>query len=439
MLDNSPLLPVENVSLKPGVFGWPSLALMGVSFTAAGYYAPWSFGIASAGWAGMIVAFVLVGAFYFCLTECLGEMSAAIPSSGAGHAFADRALGPWFGFFAGAAGLVQWVCGSSALAVLLATYVHAITGLDMQIVIVCAYVGLVAILLTGASEAIALTFGVSLLAIAGIGVFVAFAIPGLGEHGFGALNFGEISVGGIWLALPFGVTFFLGLEGVPFAAEEARNPARDLPLGMKLALIVVSAVGGLVLLAGPSGYGLGRLSGTDDPILAGLHAARVAPPLLALGFVSVAAVAGLATALFSSIYAYSRQVFAMAREGELPAFLGTLNRRGAPGAALVLPSLVSMAVALSGALAQVIVVMVLAACVSYATMFVSFVVLRTTGSSLVRPYRVPHGNAKVAVGLALGVTIFGACIASDLLWSAISAAMIGCLMLYRFVCQLRLR
>jgi amino acid transporter len=42
--------------------------------------------------------------------------------------------------------------------------------------------------------------------------------------------------------------------------------------------------------------------------------------------VSIAAIGGLATSLFSSIYAYSRLIFAMARDGELPAFLVHLRR-----------------------------------------------------------------------------------------------------------------
>lgn len=417
--------------LRTGTFGWRSLTLLGASLTAAGCYAPWSFGLDSAGWAGMLIAFVLVGVFYFCLLQCLAEMSAAIPSSGAGQAFASQAFGPVFGFIAGAAALVQWVCGAAALAVLLAVYTHALTGVSTEVVVVVTYVVLVAILLTGAGEAIMLTLFVSLLAIAGVAVFAAYSGGAIGPGSFADLHFSGLGPGGVWLALPFAVTFFLGLEGVPFAAEEAVDPGRDVPVGLLLSLLLVTIAGSLVLVLGPAGVGLAALRGSEEPILSGLSAPRVGASPMVVQAVSLAAVFGLATSLFSSIYAYSRQIFAMARDGELPRLLGHLNKRGAPAAALIIPSLIGMVVALTGALSQVIVIMVFSACLSYTTMFVSFIGLRGREAGLPRPYRVRQAWAVVTIGLILGATIFTACVASDPLWSGIGGGMLIVLLLYR--------
>ena len=406
---------------------------MGASLTAAGCYAPWSYGIDLAGWAGMLAAFVAVAIFYFCLMQCLAEMSSAIPSSGAGQAFAQRAYGPMFGFAAGAASLVQWVCGSSALAVLMASYAHALTGIDAGIVVTLAYVGLVAILLSGAGEAMVLTLSVSMLAIAGVLLFAFGSGSAIGPSSFDALQTAEMSPHGIFLALPFAVTFFLGLEGVPFAAEEAINPVRDVPIGLRLSLLLVVVTGSLVLILGPAGVGLPVLSGSENPLLTGLKATSFGTWPLLVEIVSIAAIAGLTTTLFSSIYAYSRQAFAMARDRELPQFLGNINRRGAPAAALVIPSIISLVVALTGALAQVIVIMVFAACLSYTTMFISFIGLRRHHGDLVRPYHVRHAKLTIGAGGVLGGLIFAACIAADPLWSAIGGGMLLVLLCYRWM------
>jgi amino acid transporter len=77
--------------------------------------------------------------------------------------------------------------------------------------------------------------------------------------------------------------------------------------------------------------------------------------------------------------------------------------------------------------------MVFAACLSYGTMFVSFVALRQRQPDLVRPFRLSYGTATAAAGLVLGSVVFAACVASDPLWSAIGAAMVASLLMYRTV------
>jgi len=424
--------------LAKGAFGWRTLTLFGASFTAAGYFAPWSLGLDQAGWAGMLVAFAIVGLFYFCLLQCLAEMSAAIPSSGGGQAFANEAFGSIAGFAAGAAGVVQWICSAAALAVLLGTYVQSLIGVSATSVAVAAYALFVGILLAGAGEAIVLTLISSLLALAGAILFVWFTARAAAPAAFGALDVHSIRTGGVWLALPFGVTFFLGLEGVPLAAEEAVDPARDVPRGLHYALAIVAMLGCAVLLFGPAGAGLAALRGSSEPILAGLAAPGVGAPHAAVAAINIAAVAGLGTSLFGSLYACSRLVFAMARMRELPVTLSYLNRRQAPVAGLIVPAAISALLAVSGALDQLIVVMVFCACVSYVTMFAAFIGLRRRRPEMARPYRV-RGGATVAIcGIALGVAIFSSCILADPRWSAVGAGMMAILLGYRLMWPRRL-
>ncbi|MDG9423158.1 hypothetical protein OLF92_11790, partial [Streptococcus pneumoniae] len=44
---------------------------------------------------------------------------------------------------------------------------------------------------------------------------------------------------GIWAAVPFAIWFFLAIEGVPLAAEEAKDPARNVPRGIIAAMAVL--------------------------------------------------------------------------------------------------------------------------------------------------------------------------------------------------------
>src|SRR3546814_4104797 len=52
------------------------------------------------------------------------------------------------------------------------------------------------------------------------------------------LPFGYV---GVWAAIPYAIWFFLAVEGVPLAAEETKNPKRDLPRGLIGAMLVLVA------------------------------------------------------------------------------------------------------------------------------------------------------------------------------------------------------
>jgi ethanolamine permease len=48
----------------------------------------------------------------------------------------------------------------------------------------------------------------------------------------GASTFLPFGYVGVWAAIPYAIWFFLAVEGVPLAAEETKNPKRDLPRGL---------------------------------------------------------------------------------------------------------------------------------------------------------------------------------------------------------------
>ena len=75
---------------------------------------------------------------------------------------------------------------------------------------------------------------VAALLIFAVGAFTDFDAGALNDipveaDAFGADSWLPFGLLGIWAAFPFGMWFFLGVEGVPLAAEEAKDPARSLP------------------------------------------------------------------------------------------------------------------------------------------------------------------------------------------------------------------
>ena len=111
------------------------------------------------------------------------------------------------------------------------------------------------------------------------------------------------------------------------AAEEVRDPHRDILRGFLLGIgtLVVLAVVTLFVAAGITDAG--RIGGVDAPLPAALAAVFGADHFFAR-VRSVIGLFGLAASLHGIIIGYSRQAFAMARAGHLPAFLAYVTWRG---------------------------------------------------------------------------------------------------------------
>ncbi len=409
-----------------GSLGVVKLAALGVALAVAGSFAPWGYGVGLAGWGGMLVAFLLVGAFYLCLLWCLAQLSSRIAEPGGGQAYAERAFGPFGRILAGGAASLEFLCSASALGALTAIYTQSLTGVSPAITIPFLFAAVVLIHLRGVGEAIGVTFLLSALTAFGVLTFVAVQ-GAAAEPPLLAGLAGTLDPKSIWLALPFAVPFFIGIEGVPLAAADAVNPVRDIPRAMLIALAFVTVLGLAVLIAGPMGAGVDAIGGTADTMLAALAAPAVAAPTSVRVGVNIAGLAGQCASFFGIMYACSRQFQAMALSGDLPRLLVRTNRHDAPVFALIGPAFIAALLALLVALDQLIVILVAAALIFYLVTIAAYVVL---GRQWPRESQGFRGKAAVLVGTVLGLVIFSSCVASDL--PALAAVSTGLVLLALF-------
>ena len=86
-----------------------SLWALGVGAVISGHFSGWNYGLAVAGWGGLMVAAAIMALMFLCLVFCIAEMSAALPDAGATYVFARRAMGPWGGFLSGLCDNVEYV------------------------------------------------------------------------------------------------------------------------------------------------------------------------------------------------------------------------------------------------------------------------------------------------------------------------------------------
>ncbi|WP_222195300.1 ethanolamine permease [Modestobacter italicus] len=402
---------LERRQLRGGTAGWVLLAGLGVAAVISGDYAGWNFGLAEGGFGGLLIAVVLMAVMYSAMVFGLAELGSALPTAGGGYTFARRALGPWGGYATGVAVLIEYAIAPAAIATFIGAYVESL-GLfgitDGWWVYLAAYALFIGIHLLGVGEALKVMLVIAAVAVAGLVLYLVGAVPAFDganltdiapTEAAGASEFLPFGLMGIWAAFPFAIWFFLAVECVPLASEEARDPARSMPRGIVAAmgLLLVLAVLMLVFTAGAGGSE--AMSASGNPPVEALEVAGASGGLTTV--INYAGLVGLVASFFSIIYAYSRQTFALSRAGYLPRALSVTNSRKAPVLALLVPGAIGFALSLTGQGAMLLNMAVFGATVSYVLMMVSHIVLRRREPALPRPYRTPGGTVTTGVALVL--------------------------------------
>tara|TARA_R110002050_G_scaffold184758_4_gene318405 strand:+ start:612 stop:2033 length:1422 start_codon:yes stop_codon:yes gene_type:complete len=396
--------------LKRGTAGWMLLAGLGISYVISGDFAGWNFGIAEAGWGGFAIAAALMAVMYFCLVLALAEMSAAIPAAGGGYSFARQVMGPAGGYLTGLAILIEYAIAPAAIVIFIGSAVEALLGINGPLVYALFYAVFIAIHLFGAGEALKTMMVISALAVFAI---IATALALIGNFDMsnlfdikasadvaGATSFLPFGWHGVWAALPFGMWLFLAVEGVPLAAEEAKNPEKDVPKGIIAAMIflLISAVLVVFLLAGVAGAD--AMGKSAVPLVDALN---VNGNTTLATVVNVLGLAGLIASFFSIIYGYSRLVFALSRAGYLPQFLSLTSKKKTPTWALIVPGVLGFLASLTGEGDLMLAMAVVGATISYALMAFSHILLRVKNPDMPRPYKTPGGVLTSGIAFVLSI------------------------------------
>lgn len=423
----------EQRQLKKGAAGWVLLAGLGVAYVISGDFAGWNFGLAEGGWGGLLIATVLMATMYTCMVFGLAELASAIPVAGAGYGFARRALGPLGGFATGTAILIEYAIAPAAIATFIGGYIEALGlfGLTSSwpVYLGC-YLIFVGIHLYGVGEALRLTLGITAIAVVALVVFVIAMVPKFDadklfdivpNNAAGASEFIPFGYAGVLAALVYGIWFFLAVEGVPLAAEEARDPRKDMPRGIITAMSILLVFAALMLVFTAGGAGSAAIAESDNPLPLALRTA-FGGDIWVADFVNYVGLAGLVASFFSIVYAYSRQLFALSRAGYLPRFLSVTGKRKTPYLALTVPGLIGFllaAITQDGAL--LINIAVFGATVSYVLMMLAHIMLRVREPGLERPYRTPGGMVTTGIALALAITAVVATFFVDMFAAAVTA------------------
>ena len=339
--------------------------------------------------------------FIFSFTE----LTTSIPHAGGPFAYSKRAFGPVGGYIAGIATLVEFVFAPPAIALAIGAYLNVqFPSLDPKVAAVGAYLVFMTLNIVGVQIAATFELFVTILAIFELLVFMGVVSPGFSMANFvkggwsGQDGFSMAAIPGMFAAIPFAIWFFLAIEGVAMAAEEAKDPKRSIPIAYIAGILtlVVLAVGVMVFAGGAGDWT--KLANINDPLPQAMklivgESSGWLHMLVWLGLF------GLVASFHGIILGYSRQIFALAREGYLPAYFAKVHPRfKTPHRAILAGGVIGIAAIFSDEVltlggqtltANIVTMSVFGAIVMYIVSMASLFKLRKSEPGMARPFRAP--------------------------------------------------
>jgi APA family basic amino acid/polyamine antiporter len=364
---------------------------------------------------GIILSFAIAAAACGCAALCYAELAAMIPVSGSAYTYGYATLGELPAWIIGWDLILEYMVAavlvSTGWSAYLVNLLHQ-AGIDLphalcaspwdkepgtfNLPAVAIVVLLSALLVRGIKESARVNFGIVVVKLAVILFFIALAGGHIEpKHWTPFMPFG---FKGVMTAAAIVFLAYVGFDAVSTAAEEARNPQRDMPFGIMGSLIVATVLYMAVaaIMTGVVPY---TKLGVADPVALVLNELGMRWPS---AIISVGAIGGITSVLLVLLLGQPRILFSMSRDGLLPPFLAKVHPRFKTPylTTITTGTIVAVAAALTP-------IDVSSALCSIGTLFAflivcaGVIVLRRTRPELERPFRAPLSPFIPALGVVL--------------------------------------
>lgn len=385
--------------LVRGILRWDLLALVINGIIGAGI-----FGLPSKVYALIgthsLIAFLICAGVVALIVLCFAEVASRYERTGGSYLYAREALGPLVGFQAGWMAWLARVTSFAALSNLLVSYLDVLvpgagSAVWRPVVICLVMVGLTVINLVGVRNSVlvtnALTIGklvpLALLIVAGLWVVQPERLA-LGP---------APSVGALSDAVLLLIFAFTGFEASVIPSGEMKDPRRDLPWALLVALAVVAAI--YILVQVVCIGTVPELGSSERPLAdAGARALGAAGRT----FLAAGALVSITGVLNGIALVSPRLLFAMAEEGQLPRALMITHRRfHTPWVAILVSSGIALALSLSGSFLGALTISTVIRLLTYMVTCAAMIVLRRRADAPPAMFLVPAGLPLAVLTLVL--------------------------------------
>ncbi len=366
----------------------------------------------------IMLSFVLAGIACAFAGLCYAEFAAMLPVSGSAYSYSYATLGEGVAWFIGWCLVLEYLFAASTVAVGWSGYLNAfLRNFDLALPVQLATAPFIVVNgeLVRSGSILNLPAVLIIAAISGVGyvgitqsavvnsVIVAIKVTvillfiGFGAQYIDVANWqpfipenegpGRFGSSGVVRAAAIVFFAYIGFDAVSTAAGEAKNPQRDMPIGILGSLVVCTILYILVcaVLTGIMPY---HLLGTPEPVSTALDNYPALHWLQTA--VQLAAIAGLSSVILVMLMGQPRIFYSMSRDGLLPEFFGRVHPKyHTPHVGTVLVGIAAAALAGFLPISLLGEMVSMGTLLAFATVCAGVLVLRRTRPELPRPFKVP--------------------------------------------------
>ncbi len=359
----------ENKPLHRSLGLW-QLTLLGVgAIIGTGIFVLTSEAAQKAG-PGMLMSFVIAGFVCAVAALCYSELSSMVPVSGSAYTYSYAVLGELVAWIVGWALVLEYAVAASAVGVGWSGYfvglMHNSFGIDipsslsngpyaggiinLPAVVICLFV--TSLLVIGTKQSARFNAALVAVKITALSVFIALALPALNSEHF--TPFAPLGTSGVVAAAASIFFAYVGFDAISTAAEETKNPQRNVPIALICSLGLCTLFYLLVAAGAIGAVDAQPVMGTSGEVLAPGSTAlaercaalvqsgqkplvctkeALAHVLREIGWLKVGNLIGLAaflalpSVILTMLFGQTRIFFVMARDGLLPEVLSRVHPR----------------------------------------------------------------------------------------------------------------
>jgi basic amino acid/polyamine antiporter, APA family len=393
---------------------WPHLVALGVgAIVGTGIYTLTGVGADRAGPA-VILAFAIAGAVCACAALAYAEVATLIPAAGGAYTYTYVAIGERLAWIVGWSLILEYSLACSTVAVGWSAYLigwlqsagielppallsgpHAGGIINLPAVFVTLII--TGMLIVGTRQSATFNILLVIIKLTALACFVTLALPAFNganlepfmPYGFTShVEGGEAR--GVMAAAAIVFFAFYGFDAVATSAEEAKNPGRDLKIGIIGSMAACTIIYMLVAISAVAAVNHVDLAASAEPLA---YVLRTLNHPVAAWAVGLAALIALPSVILVMMYGQSRIFFVMARDGLLPRSLSAVSKR--TGTPVLITAVTGVFVALAAGFFRLDEIAELAnagTLLAFVTTAASMMVLRRTAPTMPRVFSCPAPN-----------------------------------------------
>ena len=386
-------------------FGSLELWGLAVGLVISGDYFGWNYGLKDASLLEFFLAVVIAILFYSCFAILFIDLAIAMPHAGGPEVFSAKAFGKNLGFLAGIFTLTEFFFAPPAIATALGAYVNFLfPTYSTTTYALVLFTALSLLNVLGVKQTAKFELFVTVMAVVGILLHFCLSLPymnlELWKNTSTSFEFGNLVK-----SIPFALWFFLAIEGVALAAEETKNPEKDIPRGylggiatlVLLAILVLSATSLTVkaeefaTVNYPLSFSLGKILPSSESKI-------FLPIFTGIGLF------GLVASLLGIILGSSRIFYALSRKQYLPHWFSKIHERfHSPYRSILVVYIFGAFFILFGGVEVLITISVLGAVCMYTITIVSY--LKLSKDQHYEKLFQKRNLAFVSLGLSIGILV----------------------------------